>query len=341
MWLMKNTLIEELAQNPRKWTITGVGGFIGSNLLEALLNLNQQVVGLDNFSTGHKKNLDQVKKAVSGDQWNNFEFIQGDIRSKKDCDKSCKNTDFVLHQAALGSVPRSIKDPIKTNENNLDGFLNMISSSYENEVTSFTYASSSSVYGDHSDLPKIEEYIGNQLSPYAVTKYSNELYASVFAKTYDFKAIGLRYFNVFGKRQDPNGPYSAVIPKWINAMMNQKTIEIYGDGETSRDFCYIDNVIQMNILASLAHDSFKDQIYNVAVGERTSLNDLFSYIRECLANLAIDYDLKPEYKDFREGDVKHSLADITKASQFLGYQPEFKFEDGLRKTIDWFLENKA
>lgn len=262
----------ELNDAPKTWLVTGVAGFIGSNLLEHLLKLNQAVVGLDNFATGHQHNLDEVKAYVSHEQWQRFSFIEGDIRNLKDCHQACQGVDYVLHQAALGSVPRSINDPITTDGTNIGGFLNMLVAARDAGVASFTYAASSSTYGDHPALPKVEENIGKPLSPYAVTKYVNELYADVFAKTYGFNTIGLRYFNVFGKRQDPNGAYAAVIPKWAAAMIQGEDVFINGDGETSRDFCFIENAVQANLLAATAAQSAKNEVYNVAVGDRTTLN---------------------------------------------------------------------
>lgn len=266
---------EQLQKKPKVWLVTGVAGFIGSNLLETLLLLNQKVVGLDNFATGHQRNLDEVQDLVSEEQWLNFNFIEGDIKNYQDCEKAVSTVDYVLHQAALGSVPRSIADPLSTNAANTTGFLNMLQAAKEAEVKSFTYAASSSTYGDHPALPKKEKNIGNPLSPYAVTKYVNELYAGVYTKAYGFKSIGLRYFNVFGNRQDPDGAYAAVIPKWAASMINGEDIFINGDGKTSRDFCYVKNTVQMNILAATAPDEAKDKVYNVALGDRTTLNELF------------------------------------------------------------------
>ncbi|EFA3721124.1 NAD-dependent epimerase/dehydratase family protein, partial [Escherichia coli] len=291
---MKYKKIEDaLSSKSETWLITGVAGFIGSNLLEALLKLNQKVVGLDNFATGHQANLDEVKESVSAEQWSAFTFVEGDICEPETCVEVVKGVDHVLHQAALGSVPRSIKDPITTNNTNISGFINMLVAAKDANVRSFTYAASSSTYGDHPALPKIEENIGNPLSPYAVTKYVNELYAQVFARTYGFKSIGLRYFNVFGKRQDPNGAYAAVIPKWTAAMINDEPLYINGDGETSRDFCFIENVVQMNILAAQSDASARDQVYNVAVGDRTTLNQLFNVLKNTLKNNNVIYEKKP------------------------------------------------
>ncbi|EJL4288922.1 Vi polysaccharide biosynthesis UDP-N-acetylglucosaminuronic acid C-4 epimerase TviC, partial [Escherichia coli] len=319
---MKYKKIEDaLSSKSETWLITGVAGFIGSNLLEALLKLNQKVVGLDNFATGHQANLDEVKESVSAEQWSAFTFVEGDICEPETCVEVVKGVDHVLHQAALGSVPRSIKDPITTNNTNISGFINMLVAAKDANVRSFTYAASSSTYGDHPALPKIEENIGNPLSPYAVTKYVNELYAQVFARTYGFKSIGLRYFNVFGKRQDPNGAYAAVIPKWTAAMINDEPLYINGDGETSRDFCFIENVVQMNILAAQSDASARDQVYNVAVGDRTTLNQLFNVLKNTLKNNNVIYEKKPVYKDFRAGDVRHSQANIDKAKRLLGYVP--------------------
>ena len=331
-------VLAQLNQTPQKWLITGVAGFIGSNLLETLLKNNQVVTGLDNFSTGFAHNLKQVQSLVTPQQWQNFNFIEGDIRDLSTCKIACANNAYVLHEAALGSVPRSIADPINTNDNNITGFLNMLVAARDAGVKRFVYAASSSTYGDHPDLPKLEDNIGNPLSPYAVTKLVNELYAQVFAKTYGFKTIGLRYFNVFGQRQDPNGAYAAVIPKWVEAMITNKPVLINGDGETSRDFCYIDNTVQVNILAAVAGDEAANQVYNVAVGDRTTLNDLFELIRAGLEN---DYphlkDFKPVYQDFRAGDVRHSLADIAKVSVLLGYEPSHRVGDGLKVAMGWYV----
>lgn len=331
-------LQEQLLQQPKTWLVTGVAGFIGSNLLETLLKLNQTVVGLDDFATGHQRNLDEVKGLVSEEQWKNFTFNEGDIRDYKDCQNACQSVDYVLHEAALGSVPRSIADPIMTNSANITGFLNMLQAAKEAKVKSFTYAASSSTYGDHPALPKIEENIGNPLSPYAVTKYVNELYAGVYARTYGFKTIGLRYFNVFGKRQDPNGAYAAVIPKWTASMIQGEEVFINGDGETSRDFCFIENTVQMNLLAATAPDEAKDEVYNVAVGDRTTLNDLYASIKTALASNGIQIDAEPVYREFRAGDVRHSQADISKAETKLGYCPEFEILEGIKKAMPWYVE---
>ena len=329
---------KELITNPRCWLITGVAGFIGSNLLESLLKLNQNVVGLDNFATGHQYNLDEVKSLVTKSQWDRFIFKHGDIRDYDVCVESIKGVDYVLHQAALGSVPRSISDPLSSNSANISGFLNVLHAAKQEKVKSFTYAASSSTYGDHPALPKVEENIGNPLSPYAVTKYVNELYAGVYARSYDFKTIGLRYFNVFGKRQDPNGAYAAVIPKWTASMIQGEDVFINGDGETSRDFCFIDNTIQINILAATASDEAKDQIYNVAVGDRTSLNDLYAAIKNSLETSGTHVKVDPTYRDFRSGDVRHSQANISKAKHGLGYNPEFTLFQGIEQAMPWYLK---
>lgn len=329
---------EELKNNPKTWLITGVAGFIGSNLLETLLLLNQKVIGLDNFATGFQHNLDEVQSLVSEQQWKNFTFFEGDIRLLEDCQKVCATVDYVLHQAALGSVPRSIADPIMTNSANITGFLNMLVAARDANVKSFTYAASSSTYGDHPALPKVEENIGKPLSPYAVTKYVNELYADVFAKTYGFQTIGLRYFNVFGKRQNPNGAYAAVIPKWTSAMIQNQDVTINGDGETSRDFCYIKNAIQANILAATTENvEAKNQVYNVAVGDRTTLNDLFSAIRTELNNNKVTYSKQALYKDFRAGDVRHSQADIGKINKNLGYIGQYNVLQGIEEAMPWYI----
>lgn len=338
---MYDTIRTQLLASPKKWVITGVAGFIGSNLLETLLNLDQVVVGLDNFSTGHRHNLDQVRGAVDPVRWQRFAMIEGDIRNLDTCQQACSRADYVLHQAALGSVPRSIEDPLITNENNITGFLNMLVASRDAKVKRFVYAASSSTYGDHPGLPKVEDIIGQPLSPYAVTKYVNELYASVFARTYGQQTVGLRYFNVFGKRQDPNGAYAAVIPKWFAGMINGQELFINGTGETSRDFCYIDNTVQANLLAACVEDERAvNQVYNVAFGERTTLNELFDAIRERVVQCVPEAkSAKPTYRDFRAGDVLHSLADISKAKELLGYEAEYSVEAGLDLAAQWYIEN--
>ncbi|MEQ1128582.1 NAD-dependent epimerase/dehydratase family protein [Acinetobacter johnsonii] len=334
------TVCEQLQQAPKIWLITGVAGFIGSNLLETLLKLNQNVVGLDNFSTGHQHNLDEVQSLVKPEQWANFKFYEGDIRSFEDCQTACAGVDYVLHQAALGSVPRSIADPITTNAANITGFLNILTAARDAEVKSFTYAASSSTYGDHPALPKVEENIGKPLSPYAVTKYVNELYAEVFARTYGFKAIGLRYFNVFGKRQDPNGAYAAVIPKWTAAMIAGDDVFINGDGETSRDFCFIENTVQANILAATTqNDEAKNQVYNVAVGDRTTLNDLFNAIKVALNENGVTYIKEPVYREFRAGDVRHSQASVEKIQKLLGYDAKYRIDDGIDFAMSWYVKS--
>ena len=338
-------LQEHLKDNQSTWLVTGVAGFIGSNLLEKLLILNQKVVGLDNFDTGHQHNIDQAiqdaKNFTGKDLSNNFKFVNGDIRDIDDCKEACRGIDYVLHQAALGSVPRSIEDPINTNRANIDGFLNMLVASKDAKVKRFVYAASSSTYGDHPDLPKVEDKIGNPLSPYAVTKAVNELYANVFAKTYGFKTIGLRYFNIFGKRQDPNGAYAAVIPKWVAAILNKEDVYINGDGETSRDFCYIDNTVQMNLLAATTdNDEATDQVYNVALNDRTSLNKLYQMIEERLIQRIKGLEKKePFHRDFRAGDVRHSQANIDKAQILLNYQPKYMIDKGMDETMDWYLNS--
>jgi len=333
--------LEFLKTNQSAWLVTGVAGFIGSNLLETLLKHNQKVVGLDNFETGHQHNLDKVKALVNEDQWKNFSFIKGDIKNLEDCKKACNDVDYVLHQAALGSVPRSIEDPIRTNNTNTSGYLNMLVAAKDAGVKRFVYAASSSTYGDHPDLPKQEAIIGNPLSPYAVTKYVNELYANVFARTYNFKTIGLRYFNIFGARQDPEGAYAAVIPKWVAAMLHNEPVYINGDGETSRDFCYIENTVEANILSALAeNDDAADQVYNVALNDQTTLTELFNSIRKILQNRIPDLKIPdPIYQDFRAGDVRHSRADISKAKKLIGFEPKFKIDDGLDLAMDWYIND--
>lgn len=330
---------QDLIATPKTWLVTGVAGFIGSNLLETLLKLNQMVVGLDNFATGYQKNLDEVQSLVSAEQWQRFSFIEGDIRNFADCQKACSGVDYVLHQAALGSVPRSLSDPNTTNEVNISGFLNMLTSARDAEVESFTYAASSSTYGDHPGLPKLENKIGKPLSPYAVTKYVNELYADVFARSYGFKSVGLRYFNVFGRRQDPDGAYAAVIPKWTASMIKGDKVFINGDGETSRDFCYIDNTVQANILAvTTQNEEATNQVYNVAVGDRTTLNELFNVIKSALADNGVTYEQQPNYRDFRAGDVRHSQADVSKANNLLGYMPSSNISQGIGLAMPWYVK---
>lgn len=333
---------KNILQNKLTWLITGVAGFIGSNLLETLLRLDQHVIGLDNFLTGHQRNLDEVRSLVNEEQWKNFTFICGDIRDLSVCGEACKGVNVVLHQAALGSVPRSMEDPITTNEHNLTGFLNILVAARNAGVRSFVYASSSSVYGDHPDLPKRETMSGQPLSPYAVTKKVNEIYADIFARAYGLSTIGLRYFNIFGPRQDPEGPYAAVIPKWFASLLRGEQISINGDGETSRDFCFVENVVQANILAALVIDEDAlNQIYNVAYGERTTLNKLFEYIRAIAATAHPDaLQASPIYRDFRPGDVRHSLADINKAKTLLGYKPRYSVQAGLQKAGTWYIMNK-
>ncbi len=352
-------LQQKFRATARTWLVTGVAGFIGSNLLETLLALNQRVVGLDNFATGHRHNLQAaLDDAGQSPAWRGrprhelearFHFIEGDIRDLAICRQAMTwwqgevshPVDYVLHQAALGSVPRSIEDPITTNQANIDGFLNMLVAARDAQVQRFVYAASSSTYGDHPDLPKLEDRIGKPLSPYAVTKLVNELYAEVFARSYGFNSIGLRYFNIFGKRQDPNGAYAAVIPKWIAAMIANQPVHINGDGETSRDFCYIDNAVQANLLAATTDDpAAVNQVYNVAVGERTTLNELCAFL---LRHLGERYPhlagYKPNYRDFRAGDVRHSLADVGKAARLLGYAPSHRIDAGLQESMAWYIDH--
>ncbi len=331
----------ELRTTPRTWLVTGVAGFIGSNLLETLLRLDQRVVGLDNLSTGRTAHLNEVRGAIPPEQWARFTFIEGDIRRLQTCQDACQGTECVLHQAALGSVPRSIEDPILTNENNVAGFLNMLVAARDQKVTRFVYAASSSTYGDHPGLPKLEEIIGRPLSPYAVTKYVNELYADVFARCYGLESIGLRYFNVFGPRQDPAGAYAAVIPRWIAAMMKNELTRIYGDGETSRDFCYVANAVQANLLSAVTTKAEAiGQVYNVALNSRTTLNQLFGMLLARLAPASPHLrGYKPVYGDFRSGDVRHSQADIEKARVLLGYDPTHSVEQGLDEALPWYRGN--
>lgn len=343
---------QQLMQRQCTWLITGVAGFIGSNLLEKLLILNQRVIGIDNFQTGYQHNVDQAiedaSQATGEDKSRSFHFIKGDICKLEECQRAMKwpevsdnsgTVDYVLHQAALGSVPRSIQDPVRTNHANISGFLNMLVVAKDNNVSRFVYAASSSTYGDHPDLPKTEDKIGDPLSPYAVTKLVNEIYANVFCKVYGFKAIGLRYFNIFGKRQDPQGAYAAVIPKWISSIVNNEEVFINGDGNTSRDFCYIDNVVQVNLLAAMVeNDKAVGQVYNVALNDRTSLNQLYEMIENRLFILLNrKHKKKPVYLDFRPGDVRHSQANISKAEELLGYVPSHKISEGLDEVVDWYM----
>ncbi|MGI9417961.1 MAG: SDR family oxidoreductase [Geminicoccaceae bacterium] len=328
----------ELQHGPKSWLVTGAAGFIGSNLVETLLNLGQIVVGLDDFSTGHQRNLADLENVVEPSAMQRFRMFEGDIRNLDACRRAVADADYVLHQAALGSVPRSLEDPLTTNAVNIDGFVNMLVAARDEGVSRFVYAASSSTYGDHEELPKIEERIGNPLSPYAVTKYVNELYADVFSRAYGFPSIGLRYFNVFGRRQDPDGAYAAVIPKWVAAMLKGEAVRINGDGETSRDFCYIDNVVQANIMAAVAGDDAQNEVYNVGVGDRTSLNQLHEMIRTSLETLDVEVAADPIYQDFRAGDVRHSQADISKARRLLGYDPAHKVADGIQAAMPWYRD---
>ncbi|MYN01329.1 NAD-dependent epimerase/dehydratase family protein [Pseudoduganella sp. DS3] len=325
------------------WLVTGAAGFIGSNLVEALLKLGQQVTGLDNFATGHQHNLDQVREAVGTQAWASFSFIEGDIRDLATCHAACAGKDFILHQAALGSVSRSIDDPLLTNSANVTGFLHMLVAARDAKARRFVYAASSSTYGDHPGLPKVEDTIGRPLSPYAVTKYVNELYADVFARTYGMQTIGLRYFNVFGPRQDPEGAYAAVIPQWVSALIRNRPLFINGDGETSRDFCFIDNVVQANLLAALAdRPEAVNQVYNVALNERTSLNQLYLMMRDLLQERFPHLrQHQAQYQGFRAGDVRHSQADISKARELLGFEPTHRIGDGLQEAMDWYVSHLA
>jgi UDP-N-acetylglucosamine/UDP-N-acetylgalactosamine 4-epimerase len=331
-------LQRQLQEAPKTWLISGVAGFIGSNLLEALLHLNQFVVGLDNFATGHRRNLDEVRALVRPDQWAKFRLAEGDIRCLEECRDACEGVDYVLHQAALGSVPQSIADPLATNATNVTGFLNMLVAAREAHVKSFTYAASSSVYGDHPELPRVEEVVGRPLSPLSVTKYVNELYALVFARCYSFDSIGLRYFNVFGPRQDPDGACAAVIPKWTAAMLKGENVLINGDGNTSRDFCYVENVVQANLLGAVTNNPRAiNQVYNVAVGEQTTLNELYVELHRFLARL-YPHVRKSErvYRRFHVDEVRSSWADIGKARRLLGYAPTHRLSHGIAESMPWY-----
>jgi UDP-N-acetylglucosamine 4-epimerase len=338
---MQPALLDSLRARPRRWLLTGSAGFIGSNLLEVLLRHGQVVVSLDNFATGHCRNLDQVREAVGQDAWARHRFIEGDIADPDVCRHACEGAEFVLHQAALGSVPRSINDPLATHRANATGFLNMLVAANEAGIARFVYAASSSTYGDSPTLPKVEDVIGRPLSPYAVTKYLNELYADVFGRCYGLATVGLRYFNVFGPRQDPEGAYAAVIPRWVAAMMSGRTCTINGDGETSRDFCYVANAVQANLLAALVEDAgVLRQVYNVAAGQRTTLLQLHQLLSSALGERQPGLTVEPpEFAGFREGDVRHSLADIGKARSLLGYEPTHDVRAGLREAVGWYVKN--
>jgi len=334
-------LDERLKGRARTWLVTGVAGFIGSHLAEALLRAGQKVVGLDNFSTGKRENLVLLKSELDERAWRNFRFIEGDIRNLEACREACRSVELVLHQAALGSVPRSIDDPISSMESNVNGFLNMLVAARDAGVSRLVYASSSATYGDHPALPKLEPVIGKPVSPYGMTKYMNELTAGVFSTCYGFDSVGLRYFNVFGPRQDPNGAYAAVIPAFISSLILEKTTYIYGDGKTARDFCFIDNVVQANLLAATTDSAEAlNQVYNVAYGEQTSLLELYETIKAVLVprfpQLA---SARPVHRETRRGDIKFSLADIGKAKRLLGYAPQWRVRDGLEKTVDWYIAN--
>jgi UDP-N-acetylglucosamine 4-epimerase len=335
MRFLSAELFETLRSRRRRWLVTGAAGFIGSNLVECLLSAGQEVVGLDNFATGHQRNLDEATDAAGSGK---FRMITGDIRDRAQCQAAVVGVDIVLHQAALGSVPRSLADPLTSHDANVTGFLNMLEAARQVGVERFVYAASSSTYGDEPNLPKIEERIGNPLSPYAATKLTNEIYAGVYARSYGFKATGLRYFNVFGPRQDPEGAYAAVIPKWTRAMLRDEEVTIYGDGETSRDFCYVANAVQANVRAALASDDVQAEIFNVAAGAKTSLTQLFELIRQGLGEHQVHYARDPRFAEFRPGDVRHSLADIGKARRLLGYEPTHSTEQGMAQALPWYIE---
>jgi len=331
----------ELQAAPKTWLVTGVAGFIGSNLLETLLKLDQRVVGLDNFSTGKRKNLEQVKGLVGSAQWSRFRFIEGDVGDAAACQEACAGVDLVLHQAAIGSVPFSMSDPLGSHRSNVTGFLKMLLAARDARVKRFVYASSSAIYGDDPGLPKVEEKTGGPLSPYAATKVINEVYATTFALAYGFPSIGLRYFNVFGPRQDPEGAYAAVIPLWIAALLRRQPVFINGDGETSRDFCFVANIVQANLLAATtANPNAVNQAYNIALGQRTTLTELFHSLQRALRKRDPSLpEQKPVYRDFRPGDVRHSLADIGKAQRLLGFAPNQNLGAGLDLAMDWYRQN--
>ena len=332
--------LEALRAEPRRWLVTGAAGFIGSNLVEALLRLDQQVIGLDNFATGHQRNLDELLAAVGAERAGRFRLVTGDIRDRATCAAVCAEVDVILHQAALGSVPRSLADPLTSHDVNVTGFLNMLDAARTAGVPRFVYAASSSTYGDEPNLPKREDRTGNPLSPYAVTKLADEIYAAVYARSYGYKATGLRYFNVFGPRQDPHGAYAAVIPRWLDALLTGAPVTINGDGETSRDFCFVANAVQANLLAALGPDEVQGEVFNVAVGDRTSLNRLFALLKEGLAEHGRAVAVEPVYGEFRAGDVRHSEADIAKARELLGYRPTHDIAAGLSEAMPWYLQQR-
>jgi len=333
----------EISAQSHRWLVTGAAGFIGSHLLEELLRAGQEVVGLDNFATGRRSNLDEVLEIVGETAWRRFEFIEGDIVDPASCAQACRGIDFVLHQAALGSVPRSIETPLVTHAANATGFINMLVAARDAKVARFVYAASSSTYGDHPGLPKVEDVIGRPLSPYAVTKYLNELYADVFARCYGMQTIGLRYFNVFGSRQDPEGPYAAVIPRWARSMLGGVRCTINGDGESSRDFTYVANAVQVNLRAALvARDDALNQVYNVAFGERTTLSELHRMLGDAIRQRRPSLDIAaPVYAEFRAGDVRHSQAEIGKAQRLLGYAPTYDVRAGLNEAVEWYIKHFA
>jgi UDP-N-acetylglucosamine 4-epimerase len=333
---------DELRARPRRWLVTGCAGFIGSHLLEKLLQLDQTVVGLDNFSTGKRENLEDVRSLVSAKQWARFDFREGDIRSLEDCQLACTATNLVLHQAAIGSVPRSLEDPLRSHASNVDGTINLLEAARYARVQKFVYASSSSVYGDHPDLPKVENKTGNPLSPYAATKRICEIYADVYSRSYNLPTIGLRYFNVFGPRQDPSGPYAAVIPRWFTAILNREPVDIYGDGQTSRDFCYVANVVQANLLSATGSNNSIPKVYNVGCGGRVTLTELFEQIQEVLScEKPCILNTKPVYKPQRTGDIRHSLADVGAITSNLGYVPSHPLRAGLLETSHWHSRRSA
>ena len=335
------TLKERLCEEPRVWLVTGVAGFVGSGLLETLLGLDQRVVGLDNFATGSRRNLEEVRGLVTDEQWRRLSLIEGDVRDPKDCRRACEGVDHVLHQAALGSVPHSVDDPALANDNNVTGTLNMLVAARDAGVGRLVYASSSAVYGDDEAPVKAEGRIGSLLSPYAVTKYVDELYGEIFARTYGTGTVGLRYFNIFGRRQDPDGAYAAVIPRWFSSLLRGEEVHIYGDGETSRDFCYVEDVAQANILAAcVEEETALNQVYNVGLSKSTTLNELFALIRDEVAKVRPEAArTEPTYGDFRVGDVRHSMADVGKAKGLLGFEPAYTVGDGLAEAAAWYRDS--
>lgn len=337
-----NDILNAIKSNTNAWLVTGAAGFIGSHLVEELLRANQKVVGLDNFSTGFKQNLDKIESAVSSSQWKNFCFIEADIADLAACQYACENVDYILHQAALASVPASMDDPIKAHDVNVTGFINILTAARDQGVRRVVYASSSAVYGEGKELPKTEEKISDPISPYAANKYMNEVYAKTFSHCFGLETVGLRYFNVFGPRQDPNGAYAAVIPKWLEAMLQKKPAYIYGDGESTRDFIFVKDVVRANLLAALTDaPGALNQAYNIGLGNQITLNQLFNLLSELLSeHLHTQQVRAPRYEVAREGDIRHSYANVRKTKELLEFSPKFSLKEGLRENIKWYADKQ-